>query len=146
MRCVMWWLLGGMVMLAFAGCARETERRASELPVSQPQAGLVKLSEKAQRQLGVEWQKPAKRTVQAVISLPGLQTGRRISRHNQSGTNVKVVYSDRLADALLLIVDFRELAGILCRTSLDSSGEVARNVIIAGVNAPRESFEFRGND
>ena len=60
-----------VLLLAFAGCAGEVEHGATGLPATQPPVGFVKLTETAQRQLGVECQRPTKRNVQAAISLTG---------------------------------------------------------------------------
>lgn len=68
MRFVNEWLCA-VALLVFAGCAGEEEGKTSGLPETPSPAGLVRLSEKAQQQLGLECQRPAKRDVQAVLSL-----------------------------------------------------------------------------
>lgn len=70
MRRVNTWLCGAM-LLAIVGCAGEKEGHPAAPPLTESSSGAVKLSEKAQRQLGLECQRPAKREVQAVLSLTG---------------------------------------------------------------------------
>ena len=64
------WLCGA-VLLALAGCAGEKEGQTSGLPETPSPIGMVRLSEKAQQQLGLECQRPVKRDVKAVLSLTG---------------------------------------------------------------------------
>ena len=74
-------LTGGIFLVACMGCMGEKKSERSGPPPPESSLGVVRLSEKAQQQLGVEWQKPAKRTVQAVMSLTGwleLPPGREI--------------------------------------------------------------------
>ena len=61
----------GMVLLFCAGCARDEEGQSSAAPATPTPAGFVKLSDAAQRQLGVASQRPVKREVQAVMPLTG---------------------------------------------------------------------------
>lgn len=70
MRRVNVWVCGA-VLLTLAGCAGEKEGQTSGLPETPSSAGLLRLSEKAQQQLGLECQRPANRDVQAVLSLTG---------------------------------------------------------------------------
>lgn len=64
-------LIGRMLLAACVGCMGEKEgERAAPTP-SESSSGAVKLSEKAQQQLGLACQRPAKRDVQAVLSLTG---------------------------------------------------------------------------
>lgn len=70
MRRVNAWMCGA-ILLAIVGCAGEKEGERSEPPPPESSSGAVKLSEKAQEQLGLACQRPAKRDVQAVLSLTG---------------------------------------------------------------------------
>ncbi len=60
-----------VMLLALAGCAGEEVLRTARPPAAESSVGLVKLTAKAQQQIGLECQRPAKRGVQAVLSLTG---------------------------------------------------------------------------
>ena len=64
-------LMGGMLLAVCVGCLGEKEGQRAGPPPPESSAGAVKLSEKAQQQLGLECQRPVKRDVQAVLSLTG---------------------------------------------------------------------------
>ena len=64
-------LIGGIFLAACVGCMGEKEGERSGPPPPESASGAVKLSEKAQQQLGLECQRPVKRDVQAVLSLTG---------------------------------------------------------------------------
>lgn len=64
-------LLSAMLLLVSVGCAKEEEGLSSVQTSTPSPAGFVKLSEKAQEQLGLECHRPVKRSVQAVMPLTG---------------------------------------------------------------------------
>ena len=64
-------LISGIFLAACVGCMGEKEGERAGPPPPESSSGAVKLSEKAQQQLGLECQRPAKRDVQAVLSLTG---------------------------------------------------------------------------
>lgn len=64
-------LIGGVFLAACVGCAGEKEGVRAGPPPAESSSGAVKLSEKAQQQLGLACQRPVKRDVQAVLSLTG---------------------------------------------------------------------------
>lgn len=63
--------LFGAVLLALAGCTGEKDGQPAASPPTESSSGAVKLSEKAQQQLGLACQRPVKRDVQAVMPLTG---------------------------------------------------------------------------
>ena len=64
-------LIGGIFLALCVGCAGEKEGVRTGPPPAESSSGAVKLSEKAQQQLGLACQRPVKRDVQAVLSLTG---------------------------------------------------------------------------
>ncbi len=64
-------LVLGMVLAACMGCGGEKDAPSTGPPTPETSSGAVKLSEKAQQQLGLECQRLVKRDVQAVLSLTG---------------------------------------------------------------------------
>lgn len=64
-------LIGGILLAACVGCMGEKEDERSGPPLPESSSGVVKLSEKAQQQLGLACQRPVKRDVQTVFSLTG---------------------------------------------------------------------------
>ena len=64
-------LIGGVLLAVCLGCAGEKEGERSGPSSGESSSGTLTLSEKAQRQLGLECQRPTKRDVQAVLSLTG---------------------------------------------------------------------------
>ena len=64
-------LIVGILLSACGGCGGEKDGPSAASPPPEAASGTVKLSEKAQQQLGLECQRPVKRDVQAVLSLTG---------------------------------------------------------------------------
>lgn len=64
-------LIGGIFLATCVGCGGEKEGQPAGPPPTESLSGAVKLSEKAQQQLGIECLRPVKRDVQAILSLTG---------------------------------------------------------------------------